>query len=175
MYALNDKRSAIIEVQRFLYLISNTTHPTVPRVAIDGIWGTETEAAVIEFQRISGKETTGKVDYETFELLYSAYSAAKSDFYERKFLITSQGFPLTKNMINNDVLVLHLMILEIQKTYDYLTEVTKSTYYSETTEKAVMELQEIFGIEPSGEVDAEMFQRLVLELDSVKLANSVYS
>ena len=175
MYALNDTRSAIAEVQRFLYLISNTNYPEVPRVAIDGIWGKETEDSIIEFQRISGNEITGVVDYPTFEALYKAYSEAESEFYKRDFLITDEGFPLTPNKMNDDVLLLHTIILEIQKTYDYLTEVNKSAYYSETTEKAVMELQEIFGMEKTGDVDAVMFERLMLELDSIKLANSVYN
>lgn len=175
MYALNDKTAAIVEIQRFLYLLSNTSNPEIPRVAIDGIWGEETEAAVIEFQKISGNEVSGKVDYQTFEALYDAYSAAKSELYELDFLITTQGLPLSKNMMNDDVLLLHLMILEIQKTYDYLTEVDRTTYFSENTEKAVMELQEIFGMEQSGRVDALMYERLVLELDSIKLGNSVYS
>ena len=102
-------------------------------------------------------------------------SDAESEFVERDFLITTEGFPLAKNMMNDDVLLLHLLILEIQKSYDYLTEVGKSTYYSETTEKAVLELQEIFGMERNGRVDAELFERLVLELDSIKLSTLVYS
>jgi peptidoglycan hydrolase-like protein with peptidoglycan-binding domain len=175
MYALSDERSAIMEVQRFLYLIANTTYPTIPHVSVDGIWGAETESAVIEFQRMSGNKVSGEVDYYTFEALYMAFSDAEAEIYERDYLITSDGFPLRKNMMNDDVLLLHLLILEIQKNYDYLTEVTRSTYYSETTENAVIELQEIFGFEKNGEVDAKMFERLVLELDSIILANSVYS
>lgn len=174
MYALNDGKSAIIEVQRFLYLISNSTHPELPRVAIDGIWGAETKNAVIEFQRLIGNEMTGSVDYETFEALYAAYIDAKSKIDARNYLITDEGLPLRKNMMNDDILLLHLIISEIQKTYDYLSEVTKTTYYSATTERAVAELQDIFGVEASGSVDAEMFERLLLELDAIKLGNSVY-
>lgn len=175
MYALNDTVAAITEVQRFLYVISNTTHPEVTRVAIDGIWGAETERAVAEFQRSSAIEITGKVDYETFDALYVAYSDAKGELEARDYLITNEGFPLKINMMNDDVLLLHILISEIQKTYDYLTEVSKTTYYSATTEKAVLELQELFGIEVSGSVDAAMFERLIVELDSIKLGNSIYN
>ena len=175
MYALSDTAAAVAEVQRFLHVISNTTHPEITRVSIDGIWGEETERAVIEFQRLSAIETTGKVDFETFDALYCAYSDAKGDIEARNYLITNEGFPLKVNMMNDDVLLLHMLISEIQKTYDYLTEVSKTTYFSATTEKAVLELQELLGIEASGSVDATMFERLIVELDSIKLGNSIYN
>jgi len=174
MYALNDKRSAVIEVQRYLYLISNTTHPYVPRVSIDGIYGVETEVAVRAFQAANGIEITGKVDYQTFQILSLAAEVSNDRNAARKYLITGEGLPLKKNMMNDDVVVLHTMISEIQKTYDYLTEVNRTSYFSNQTEKAVFELQELFGLEPTGEVDAAMLERLIIELDSIKLADLKY-
>ena len=174
MYRLDDENAAVAEVQRFLYMLSTTTSPDIPRVAVDGIWGAETADAVIAFQRMQGLEENGKVNYETFEALYYEYTVALSDIESRSYLISYQGFPLKRNMMNDDVLLLHLIITEIQKEYGYLTEVSKSTYYSETTEKAVVELQGIFGIEESGEVDADTFSRLIFEMDSIKDANVDY-
>ena len=174
MYRLDDENAAIAEVQGYLYLLSNTTHPEIPRVAVDGIWGAETEIAVAAFQRMHRQKETGKVDYETFEALYYEYSVALSNLNAREYIISYQGFPLKRNMMNDDVLLLHLLISEIQKEYGYLTEVNKSTYYSETTERAVLELQRIFGVEENGEVDANMLSRLIFEMDSIKGANADY-
>ena len=174
MYRLDDENAAVAEVQRFLYMLSNTTYSDIPRVAVDGIWGPETENAVIAFQKKQGYKESGRVDYETFEALYYEYAVALSDLESRSYIISYQGFPLKRNMMNDDVLLLHSIITEIQKGYGYLTEVSKSTYYSETTEKAVVELQRIFGIEESGEVDADTFSRLIFEMDSIKDANVDY-
>ena len=174
MYRLNDESAAVREVQGYLYFLSNTSYPDIPRVAIDGIWGVETERAVIAFQQMYGFEESGKVDLETFEALYYEYSLALSDINAREYMITDQGFPLRRNMMNDDVLLLHLLISEIQNEYGYLTKVNKSRYYSGFTEIAVSELQKIFGLEESGKVDANTFSRFVFEMDSIKASNAKY-
>ena len=71
MYFLSDSPAAIREVQKFLYVISYRVNSDVPRVAIDGIYGPETEAAVIAFQEIYGHSASGSVDRETFDSLYT--------------------------------------------------------------------------------------------------------
>lgn len=48
-------------------------YPALPKVTADGIFGTETEAAVREFQSIFGLPVTGIVDYPTWYKISEIY------------------------------------------------------------------------------------------------------
>ena len=175
MYFLSDFPAAIREVQRFLYVISYNVNNEVPRVAIDGIYGGETEAAVRAFQEIYGHGVTGKVDRETFESLYSVYSEAVVDISVGDYLITDEGFPIVLGAQNNDVTLVHLLINELSKTYTDIGYVNiKSTYFSEDSRNAIIELQKIFKYDITGEVDKHFFIRMMQELDAIKRLNTVY-
>lgn len=175
MYFLSDTPSAIREVQKFLYVISDSVNTAVPRVAIDGIYGEETESAVRVFQEIYGHGVSGKVDRETFDSLYSLYSEALIDIRVSDFLLTNEGFPIVLGMQNNDVIAVHLLISELGKTYKDIGYVNvKSTYFSTDSKNAVMELQKIFNVPVTGEVDKLFFLRMRQELDAIKRLNTVY-
>ena len=46
MYQQSNKNAAVKEIQTYLYLISDRMYADVPRIPIDGIYDSETEAAV---------------------------------------------------------------------------------------------------------------------------------
>ncbi len=175
MYFLSDTSAAIREVQKFLYVISDSVNSQVPRVAIDGIYGPETEYAVRTFQKIYGHEISGKVDRETFDNLYALYSEAIIDIRVSDYILTEDGFPITLGTQNNDVIAVHLIINELGKTYTDIGYVNvKSSYFSEGSQGAVMELQKIFNVPVTGEVDKLFFERMKTELDALKRLNTVY-
>ena len=147
----------------------------VPRVAIDGIYGPETEAAVIAFQEIYGHSASGSVDRETFDSLYKVYSEAMIDIEASDYLITDEGFPIALGAQSNDVLAVHILINELGKTYTDIGYVNvKSTYFSSDSQNAVMELQKIFNLPLTGTVDKLFFMRMRQELDAIKRLNTVY-
>ena len=174
MYELSDERAAITEVQKFLHVISDDTNGKIPRVAIDGIYGAETRDAVRIFQLEYNLNSTGEVDKETFDLLYALYIASIEEREFSDYIITDEGFPLKVGMQNNDVLLLHLLIEELSKTYSDIDPVKKTTYFSESTENAVKNLQRIFRTTENGEVDFLLYQRITYELDAIRRINEKY-
>ena len=176
MYFLSDTPAAIREIQRFLYVISDRINNDVPRVAIDGIYGFETEAAVRSFQEIYGLSVTGRVDRDTFDNLYLIYKNAVIDINLDDYVLTDAGFPILLGTQNNDVIAVHLMIDELRKTYKDIGFVNiKSPYFSEQSQNAVMELQKIFNTSVTGIVDKLFFERMRRELDAIKRLNLVYN
>ena len=175
MYELLDTRSAIREVQKFLYTISTSLNPDVPRVAIDGIYGEETVDAVRIFQIIYGIPSTGYVDRKTFDMLYLLYSEAIIDKKTDDYVITPTGFPIKLGSQGSDVIAVHLYITELQKKYPDIVSVGKGAYFSEDTKNAVINLQIIFNLEPTGEIDARLYQRILTEVDSLLILQEDYT
>ena len=60
------------QMQEQLNAISNN-YPLIPRIAVDGIYGEETQNAVEVFQKIFGLPVTGIVDYRTWYKIQEIY------------------------------------------------------------------------------------------------------
>ncbi len=170
MYELLDTKSAIREVQKFLYTVSTAVNPDVPRVAIDGIYGDETSQAVRIFQIIYGIPETGYVDRSTFDMLYFLYNEAVIDKSTGDYVITSAGFPIKLGSQGNDVIAIHLYITELEKKYQDIGSVGKGSYFTEDTKNAVINLQNLFNLSPTGEIDAGLYQRILTEVDALRRA-----
>ena len=172
-YSINDRGSAVKEIKKYLYLISENMYKDIPRNTIDEIFDSETKAAVIKYQEIKGIEATGTVDLETFDRLCSDYLLLLEDINTDDYIL-SNGFPLKQGMINEDVRLVHLMINELRKTYQNIDYVGTGNYYSAETEKAVLYLRNQFGLEDGEGVDKRLYYRLKKELRARKLAGDIY-
>lgn len=158
MYNIDDKEFAIKEVQRFL-LIAAEGDERIPKSPIDGIYGDETRAAVIEFQRLSGLPETGVADDKTFSLLYSEsvrYNDARRAAYQR---YDNGSFPLTLGSYGADVAHLHIVLGELEDYYE-LNDVPTGDFFTQETKNAVILMQSVFLIEETGIVDEELLERL---------------
>ena len=60
------------QMQEQLNAISNN-YPLIPRIAVDGIYGEETQKAVEVFQDIFNLPVTGIVDYRTWYKIQEIY------------------------------------------------------------------------------------------------------
>lgn len=69
---VGEKSSFVAIVQLILRELS-VVFDEIPELTIDGIFGTETEKAVQEFQRASMLDVTGEVDLETYNRLNNAF------------------------------------------------------------------------------------------------------
>ena len=175
MYELLDKASAIREIQKFLFVISDKVNSDVPRVAIDGIYGEETRNAVLIFQNLYDINGDGTVDRITFDKMYVLYRDALDEDLRRDYIITDNGFPISVGTQNNDVMYIHLLLNELGKTYRDIERVDiKSTFFSERSKRAVKDLEKIFRIEGKGEVDSLFLLRMENEIASIKRANEEY-
>ena len=174
MFELLDNPSAIREVQKFLYEISDKVDNRVGRVAIDGIYGKETKDAVTSFQDIYKLKKTGEVDRATFDKMFSVYKDSLSKREFKDFIITQKGFPFKQGDQNDDVLVINLILNELKRTFPNITSVEKSSYYSYETANAVRDLQKIIRFLESGEVDENFYRRMQEELNASDRLYEVY-
>lgn len=174
MHELLDKQAAIREIQKFIYVISNVVNTDIPRVAVDGIYGEETVEAVKIFQVIYGIPGTGYVDLETFNMLYFLYSKAVTDKNNADYIITASGFPIKIGSFGNDVIAIHLYITELEKKYPDIGSVGKGSYFNEDSKNAVINLQKIFNLTPTGEVNSALYQRILTEVEAIRLLEEIY-
>lgn len=70
MIRVDDRAAAVYEIQAALRDISSRNERIRPRLIPDGIYGSETVAAVESFQRFIGVNATGVVDYTTWTELF---------------------------------------------------------------------------------------------------------
>ena len=161
MYLINDKKSAIRDIQRFLFVIGQ--RHDIPHVSVDGFYDKETEDAVKEFQRLFALEMTGVAERETFDAIYAEYlKVIKSE--ESEILDFSKNeFPLKLGDSGNAVSVLNALIRELTKTYKDLP-LPYGDFYSADTNSAVTLLQGYFRLEKNGEVSSELFNLLKREM-----------
>ncbi len=174
MYDIRNESEAIREVQKYLHTISDRREPDIPRVAVDGVWTDETEAAIAAFKRIYGLPDTPGVDLEVFELLYALYAAETADMAASDYLVSDSGFPLNVGDQNADVIILHAMLSELKGEYTDIGRIDKSNYYSVRTADAIRDMQRIFGLELTGITDKYLFKRLSDELEFIRAMNEVY-
>ena len=162
-YKIDDRSAATRTLQERLRALSRTD-PQLPNVFIDGIYGTETEAAVQAFQKSRGLPVTGAVDYETHRAIEKEYQLyilrterfpASPDFDSYAGGVISQGDHF------DGVLALQLLFRSIAEQND-LFNITADGIYNEETATAVRFFKALRGIEVNESVDRLFWNELAL-------------
>ena len=159
MYNLNDKKSAIKEVQSYLLEIYGDNS-----VYQSGIFDEQTEYFVSLFQKENEIEQSGIVDAKTFNRLFIKYS---DSVYEKTLLSTDAVFsilPLKPSAYLDEMLVINKMIADMLDYYGVYHSMRNSYYFSKETKRGVKELRKIMGLKDSDEIDVEFYKRLKKEL-----------
>lgn len=162
MYLINDEKSAIKEIQKFLYVISQR-EKTIPHIAVDGYYGDETRIAVTEFQRLNFIEENGKVNKETYDLLYILYLDVLNEKNSSDTGLNSERFPLKMGDSGNDVAILNSILRELRQYYRELP-ITYGDFYSPDTENSVKEMQKHLRQEANGIVSESFLAILKKEI-----------
>ena len=149
------------ELQTMLRLLAQTDS-TIPLVNPDGIYGPETERAVLAFQNNMGLSSTGIVDFGTWTAITNAYRATR-EFTQKGmalFPFPPNGYTVSRNEKSDLVSIIQIMLSAIDVVYDVFSEVTVSGTYDETTENAVRLFQKINRLPQTGIVDVFTWNRL---------------
>ncbi len=155
MYNINDKNSAIKELQRLL------------RINQTGQYDSNTKSAVKEHQEKNNIAVTGITDYETFEsvvnehILYEMIELNKLNLHELP------DFPYKYGDSGTNVGVINSILGEIFEEYTIETKLPRGKYFDKDTENAVTRLQAIFMLSETGQVDDIMFARMVDEKNAI--------
>ncbi len=147
------------EVSNIQYLIAYLAefYDTVPTVSVDGVYGAATANAVRAVQRTFDLPVTGEVDLPTWDVLYRTYQGFLATIpfkYIEGNVLPYPGVPLRLGAESSSVRVLQEYINFIANYYPEVNGFTPTGYFGTQTQRAVVALQNLFGIEPTGTVAA---------------------
>lgn len=164
MYRTYDKKSAVKEIQRFIYKLSDY-YSEIPRISIDGFYGDTTRRAVMAYQTLFNLPVDGRVNNRTHEGIYAEYLKIIASENAKKLMPASKRFPLKRGDVGNDVLYLNMMLDEFRGIYGNISPVRVNSLFSYDTEKAVFEIRKILSFGAGVTVDSNLFSRIENELD----------
>jgi len=159
-----DTRPRVTLLQYFLIVLS-LFYDSIPEVQITGIFDSQTRLAVIEFQKTMGLPVTGIVDLETWNIMYRTILGifealpAQAVFlpYVREHGIE---YRLGLGTDYPGIFLIQEMLSFISLAVPAIPHVNINGMYDQNTENAVIAFQNIFGLEPTGVVDAATWNEL---------------
>ncbi len=151
-----DESIYVREFQYFLNVLGENLE-VIPPVAIDGIFGGDTEAAVRAFQMAYGLPVTGVVDEETWVQLYNAYRGillTTAQYYNGVPVALFPGYLLVLGSQGEEIRLLQQYLLTLSEVYPEIPTVEVNGVYGTATRDAVTAFQNLFRLDPTGIVDA---------------------
>ncbi len=159
---LGDEGTTVTNVQYLLAYLAQF-YEQIPSVALDGIFGRETENAVKAFQRLFELPITGTVDLVTWDSLYRTYigfiETIPFKYFEGR-IYPYPGVPLRLGSESEVVRLLQEYLNYISEFYPSIPSVTPTGYFGSRTQEAVIAFQRMFGITPSGTVAAATWNEI---------------
>ncbi len=165
--------AAVTQVQAALNTIGEN-YPAIPRIdPVDGIFGTQTEEAVRQFQQIFSLTADGIVGRATWYQINRIYVAV-----QRLAELRSQGqteyligpFPQSLSLGNSgDPVFLLQYILDVIQEFDSsIPPVEQNGIYDTATQNAVRAFQLEKGLPVTGDVDEQTWNMLKETLDTIE-------
>lgn len=164
---LNSRGSEVQEIQFYLQRIARF-NPIVESVELDGIFGRDTENAVISFQNAYGLEPTGIVDEAVWNSIVNVYNGTLDNVDEPQNGITPvpyPGFVITSGQTNEYVRYVQEILNIINNVFIPIPKLTEDGIFGSATQVSVNRFASIFGFDQNGTVDEALWNKL----------NSVYS
>ena len=150
------EKDAIRNLQTYLRAQAFVDENAIP-VPIDGIYDTQTQNALIEFQRKNNLAPTGIADRTTWELLYTQYLEILESISLPEAIIPFPSYPkdyvIEKGEKSFLVAVLQYMLNEIGIIYNVFDALEINGEFDTETENIIRDFQERNGIAPTGKVD----------------------
>ena len=147
---------AVENLQRYLRQLSYHI-PTITSPPIDGIFASDTQKALREFQEWQSLPSTGIADRDTWEALYAAYRASLGENAPARaisfFPFTKEAVVLSLGNTNFATSVLQYMLRDLSALYTPLETVEITGRYDDVTARAVRDFQERNRLPTSGITD----------------------
>nr|WP_300093818.1 peptidoglycan-binding protein [Sedimentibacter sp.] len=159
-----DTRPVITLLQYFLNLMSQQ-NPDIPAVPITGYYGPETTVAVTAFQNAMNLPPSGIVTQETWNVLYrNVFPILVNTPVENIYLpgINYMGITYNAGMgaDHPGVIVLQIMLAYISLSIPEIPAIEKDGIFGPATEAAVSAFQSLYGLEATGIVNADTWNKL---------------
>lgn len=157
--------TAVRNLQRYLRRLSEEGDGNgMFSVPIDGIFDTQTEAAVSEFQRTRRLPVTGRADRVTWDTLFREYEILVRENDTR---IYADFFPSAPPNYQTEfgeqspfISLLQFVLDELRVSYDTLPQFEMSGTFDGDTSLAVKEFQRIHSLPITGRVNLNTWNRL---------------
>ena len=148
-------------LQTMLQVLSNV-FPALLNVNPDGIYGESTQKAVRAFQRFSGLPETGIAGQETWNALASCYLRHAPGILppEPLRIVLQPGQELAPGEQNLHLYIMQAMMAALAGRFSNANPPAVTGVFDETTKKAVLELQALFGHELTGVIDRRFWAYL---------------
>ena len=151
-----NRRVAVRNLQRYLRHLSYFIEE-IGEVPIDGIFGSDTEAALRAFQKIVGLPPTGRADAVTWDRLFRAYTNSIEQRQEplriANFPQIPENYTVEIGNVQFLVSIIQNALQELRSVYDSIGEVLPTGTYDIATANAVREFQRLQGLPQTGSVD----------------------
>ena len=145
-----------IRVLQFLLSSIASYNRSIPLIAIDGIFGADTKAAVTAFQNFAGLTADGIVGRSTWTALVDAY--------EQIARAQNQELPPPVNLVlgsrSDDVARLQALLNQLAAVYPEINAIPETGYFGEQTRAAVLAFENLFGLPATGAVGPFTFSQI---------------
>lgn len=173
MAQYENEAQAITNLQTYLRHLSYFD-PDATKVPIDGVFGSDTEKAVREFQRENGLMQTGNADRETWELIFEQYRASIAEKAPPQMIGLFPRSPDNYILAKGDswflVDIIQYMLGELKISYDNFGEVERTGVYDDATINAIKEFQRRNFLLQTGNVDRLTWNLLAQQFNIVTKA-----
>lgn len=156
-------QDAILNLQRYLRTIS-FVDSRITRVPLDGLFDSDTQKAVSEYQRTRGLTETGLVDKNTWDSIYDEYRIITQ---ERDRTPTVNFFPVAPENYeavlgeeSTFITLVQFILRELSVIYDDFPEIEINGIFDKPTEEAVKIFQLASNLEPTGRIDLLTWNRM---------------
>ncbi|MCQ2418332.1 MAG: peptidoglycan-binding protein [Clostridia bacterium] len=163
----------VIVVQQELNRISQN-YPAIGTVAVDGRFGSRTEAAVRRFQEAFGLTADGLVGRATWYALVRVYVAvtrlSELDSEGQRFYSINWNFPRTLSLgaRGTDVRNLQYLLSVAAEFINSVNPVSIDGVFGEQTRQAVIGFQRYAGLSPDGVVGNQTWDRLYNQVAGIR-------
>ena len=171
-------RGDFVRVVQYLLRYVAQFDNRVPEIAVDGIYGPKTEAAVKAVQGIYGLTQSGITNEETYAVLYDLYRGYINSLPNSQFVGTARpfpGFPIASGQRNEYVRALQTYLDVIAGTYDEIPEIAVDGIFGPATENAVRAFQRLVGLTPDGIVGLKTWEAIASLYEDLIKGGSVQS
>ncbi len=158
----NDVRTVQLRLNRI-----SVNYPSIPKIVeADGIFGTDTEAAVRRFQEVFSLTPDGIVGPTTWYTIQNIYIGVKrlNDLNSEGIVPSevTQQFPEVLRLGDSgpNVLNMQYYIAYLSQFYNTIPLITIDGYYGESTQAAVRDVQTTFGLPADGIMGEETWNQL---------------
>ena len=152
---LGDRGTAVANFQYYLAYLSRF-YNTIPEIPVDGVFGEQTQQAVLAAQRTLGIPEDGIVGRQTWNTVYRAFVGAVSGIpltFSEGVIVPYPGTILRIGSENDAVRLLQEYLNRIAQTIPELPSVTPTGYFGTQTQAAVIAFQNFVGLPANGYVE----------------------